>query len=74
MAVGSVQIAVTSTLDFKPAQSKELLDVQGIIQCGFTLKCMPDMRRTYSQMHCTDKYSKKKLNHLDTLAKWSSVC
>ena len=24
---------------------------------GFTLKCVCDMTRTYSQMHCTDKYS-----------------
>ena len=26
-------------------------------ECGFTLKCVRDMTRTYSQMHRTDKYS-----------------
>ena len=27
------------------------------IECGFTLKCVRDMIRTYSQMHRIDKYS-----------------
>ena len=27
------------------------------IECGFTLKLVPDMITTYSRMHCTDKYS-----------------
>ena len=27
------------------------------MECGFTLKCVRDMIRTYSQMHRTDKYS-----------------
>ena len=27
------------------------------LECGFTLKLVIDMIRTYSQMHCTDKYS-----------------
>ena len=27
------------------------------IECGFTLKHVRDMTRTYSQMHRTDKYS-----------------
>ena len=26
-------------------------------ECGFTLKRVRDMTKTYSQMHCTDKYS-----------------
>ena len=32
-----------------PASSKELLDIQASIECGFTLKCVRDMTRTYSQ-------------------------
>ena len=35
--------------------SKEFLDTQATIDGGFTLKGVPDMVRTYSQMHCTDK-------------------
>ena len=35
--------------------SKEFLDIQATIECGFT--CVRDMIRTYSQMHRTDKYS-----------------
>ena len=30
---------------------------QATIECGFTLKRVRDMTRTYSQMHRTDKYS-----------------
>ena len=40
-----------------PALSKEFLDIQATIECGFTLKHVCDLTRTYSQMHCTDKYS-----------------
>ena len=40
-----------------PASSKEFLDIQATIECGFTLKRLRDMTRTYSQMHRTDKYS-----------------
>ena len=39
------------------SSSKEFLDIQATIECGFTLKRVRDMTRTYSQMHCTDKYS-----------------
>ena len=49
--------AVTSPSDFKPASSKEFLDIQATVECGFTLKRVRDMTRTYSQMHRTDKYS-----------------
>ena len=31
-----------------PALSKEFLDIQVTIECGFTLKCICDMTRTYS--------------------------
>ena len=33
------------------------VDIQETIECGFTLKRVRDMTRTYSQMHRTDKYS-----------------
>ena len=37
--------------------TKEFLDIQTNIECGFTLKWVYDMIRPYSQMHGTDKYS-----------------
>ena len=37
--------------------SLEFLDIQATIECGFTLKRVRNMTRTYSQMHRTDKYS-----------------
>ena len=40
-----------------PASSKECLGIQATIECGFTLKRVRDMIRTYNQMHCTDMYS-----------------
>ena len=40
-----------------PVSSKEFLDIQATIECGFTLKCVRDITRTYSQMHRTNKYS-----------------
>ena len=46
-----------SSKDFVPASSKEFLDIQATIECGFTLKRVRDMTRTYRQMHRTDKYS-----------------
>ena len=44
-------------LDIAPASSKEFLDIQATLECGFTLKGVSYMIRTYSQMHRTDKYS-----------------
>ena len=55
VTVGSCPVAVTS--DFVLVSSKDFLDIQATIECGFTLKCISDMMRTYSQMHGTDKYS-----------------
>ena len=55
--VGSSPVAVTETSDFAPVSSKEFLDIQATIECGFTLKRVRDMIRTYSQIHRTDKYS-----------------
>ena len=40
-----------------PASSKDLLYIQATIECGFFLKRVRDVTRTYSQMHRTDKYS-----------------
>ena len=49
MVLGSSPVAVTSASDFAPASSKEFLDIQATIECGFTLKRVRDMTRTYSQ-------------------------
>ena len=35
---------------------QEFLDILATIECGFTLKCVCDMIRTYNQMRRTDKY------------------
>ena len=40
VVVGLSPIAVTSTSDIAPVSSKEFLDTQATIECGFTLKCM----------------------------------
>ena len=57
MVLGSNPVAVSSTSDFTPVSSKDFPDIQATIECGLTLKRVRDMTRTYSQMHCTDKYS-----------------
>ena len=41
-------VAVTSPSDFAPASSKEFLDIQATIECGFTLKRVRDMIKTYN--------------------------
>ena len=56
MVLASIPVAVTSLSDFAAASSNEVLDIQTTIECGFTLKRVPDMTRTYSLMHRTDKY------------------
>ena len=48
MVISSSAVAVTQTLDFPPVLSEEFLDIQETIDCGFTLKCVRDMIRTYS--------------------------
>ena len=50
MVVGSNPVAVTSPSDFAPASSKEFLDIQATIECGFTLKRVRDMIKTYSDV------------------------
>ena len=57
MVLGSSPVAVTPPSDFAPASSKEFFDSEATIECGFTLKSVRDMTRTYSQMQGTDKYS-----------------
>ena len=47
--MGSSPVAVTSPSDFAPASSKEFLDIQATIECGFTLERVRDMTRTCSQ-------------------------
>ena len=56
-----------------PVSIMKFLDIQATIECGFTLKRVRDMIRTYSQMHRTDKVLTTQLNHLASLAKWLSV-
>ena len=55
MVLGSSPVAVTSPSDFMPASSKEFLDIQATIECGFTLKHVRDMTKTYS--HFSDYLS-----------------
>ena len=59
MVLGSNPVAVTSLSDFAPASSKEFLDIQATIECGFTLKRVRDMARTYS--HYWNPQLKKKI-------------
>ena len=42
---------------FQTALHKEFFDIQATIECGFTLKWVRHMIRTYNEMHRTDKYS-----------------
>ena len=51
MVVGSSCLADTEILDIALVSSKELLDIQVTIKCGFTVKHLCDMTKTYSQMH-----------------------
>ena len=37
--------------------NSDTANIQAIIECRFTLKCVHDMIITYSQMHHLDKYS-----------------
>ena len=49
MVLGSSPVAVTSPSDYAPASSKEFLDIQATIECGFTLKRVRDMTKSYRQ-------------------------
>ena len=48
---------ITETSDIPPVSSKKFLDIQANIECRFTLKCLCDMIRTYSEIHRSDKCS-----------------
>ena len=37
--------------------SKDILHIEGTIECGLTLKHVRDMAETYSQLHSTDALS-----------------
>ena len=50
MVADSSPVAVTSVSDFAAASNKEFLDIQATIECGFTLKRVRGMTRTYSQL------------------------
>ena len=49
--------AVTETSDILLVLINEFLNIQATTECGFTLKRMHDMIKTYSQIYRTDKYS-----------------
>ena len=61
MVKRSSPVPVTSTLDIDSVSSKEILDIQANIECGFTLKRVRDKRKTYSQMNRKDKCSQLNL-------------
>ena len=76
MVLGSSPVTVTSPSDFAPASSKEFLDIQATVECGFayvtwqehtvidygfTLKLVQYMIITQSQMYFTDKSSQHNL-------------
>ena len=52
MVVGLRLIAVIYTSDFAPVSSNKMLNIQTTIDCGFNLKFVRDMTKTYSQLHC----------------------
>ena len=50
--------AISYILDFPLASSKDFLDIDATIECGFTLKRVRDMTITYSPVYRTDRHSK----------------
>ena len=48
MVVSKSWLVEVTASDFAPASSKEFLDNQATIECGFTLKRVRDMIRTYN--------------------------
>ena len=43
----NARVKILKTSYFAPASSKEFLETQETIECGFTLKRVRDMTRTY---------------------------
>ena len=52
MVLGSSPVTVIAPSYFAPASSKEFLDIQATVECGFTLKRVRDMTRTYTHFIC----------------------
>ena len=46
--MSSNPVAVTYASDIAPVWSKEFLDIQATVKCGFTLKRVSDIILTYS--------------------------
>ena len=46
VVVASSPVAVTKISDFAPASSKEFLDIQAELECGFILERVRDLIRT----------------------------
>ena len=57
MVVDLGPVKIISTVDIATVSSKQFLNIQANIECGFTLKRLRDKRRTYSQMNRKDKFS-----------------
>ena len=55
VVLGSSPVTVTSPSDFAPASSKEFLDIQATVECGFTLKRVRDMTRTCRRYYLFSK-------------------
>ena len=54
--MGSSPVAVSYTSNFAPASSKECLDIQATIECGFTLEHARDITRTCSHTPGGDSF------------------
>ena len=55
--VSSSPVAVTQIEDIRLTLSKKFVVIEATRECGFTLKQVYDMTRTYSQMQHIDKFS-----------------
>ena len=57
--MGLSPIEVIYTSDIVLISSKKFLDIEANIERGFSLKCVSDIIRLYSQMHLIEKYSQQ---------------
>ena len=57
MVLDSRLITVSYTSDFTPVSSSGMLKIETTKDYGFNLNFARDMTKTYSQIHCKDKYS-----------------
>ena len=58
VVAGWSTVWITWTSNLAPPTSKEFIDIEGTIECGFTVTRVSEVTRRYSQMQRTDKYSK----------------